>query len=209
MDRENLKYQIGANIASLRKSRNMTQAELAERLNYSDKAVSKWERGESVPDVLTLMELARLFGVKADEIMGTDSLQVQPEPQPIKEPRLRRRRHNGVFILSSVLVWFIAMLVYVICSSLNISRSWVAFVYAIPVNAIVLLSLRSAFRRFSWNYALVSILVWGVLLSIYVTLLVFANANVWRLVFLGIMGQAAVTLWFRMLLRREGEDEGE
>ena len=58
MDDERLKTQIGANIASYRKRAGLTQAGLAEKLNYSDKAVSKWERGESVPDVLTMVQLA-------------------------------------------------------------------------------------------------------------------------------------------------------
>ncbi len=206
MENENLKYQIGSNIASLRRSCGMTQAELAERINYSDKAVSKWERGESIPDVLTLMQLARLFGVTVDEVMGSHDLQPQlPAQQPAVSARKQRQR-TGVLVLSSLLVWFVAMLVYVILSSVNVSNSWVAFVYALPVNAIVLLSIRSAFGRYNLNFWLISAIVWGVLLSIYVTLLVFAHANVWKLVFLGIFGQAAVILWFRMLLRSDEED---
>ena len=69
MDSEKLKYQIGANIAAYRKNANMTQATLAERINYSDKAVSKWERGESVPDVTTLVMLAEQFGVTVNELL--------------------------------------------------------------------------------------------------------------------------------------------
>ena len=58
MEDDKLKKQIGANIASYRKRMRLTQAGLAEKLNYSDKAVSKWERGESAPDVQTLVQLA-------------------------------------------------------------------------------------------------------------------------------------------------------
>lgn len=200
MDSESLKYQIGNNIAAIRKNSGMTQAELAERIGYSDKAVSKWERGESVPDVLTLVELSRFFGVTMDDLVG----QTAPEPrrpQPAKPQRIK----TGVLVLSSLLVWFVALLVYVILSSVGIGKSWVGFVYAIPVNAITLISLRSAFGRKNWNYALVSIIVWGCLLSLYVSLLVFTGVNVWKLFLLGIMGQAAVTLWFRMLLQPKGE----
>ncbi len=207
MESENLKYQIGSNIASLRKSCGMTQAELAERINYSDKAVSKWERGESIPDVLTLVQLARLFGVTVDEVMGTGQLQAQLTPEQPQLSSRKQRQRTGVTVLSSLLVWFVAMLVYVILSSVNVQSSWVAFVYAIPVNAIVLLSLRCAFRRYNMNFWLISVIVWGVLLSVYVTLLVFARVNVWKLVFLGLFGQAAVILWFRMLLRSDGEDD--
>ena len=57
MDEQKLKSQIGANLSAYRKRAGMTQAGLAEKLNYSDKAISKWERGESVPDVLILCQL--------------------------------------------------------------------------------------------------------------------------------------------------------
>ena len=69
MDGEKLKYQIGANIAAYRKRAGLTQAGLAEKLNYSDKAVSKWERGESVPDVLTLAMLAEQFQLTVNDLL--------------------------------------------------------------------------------------------------------------------------------------------
>ena len=57
MDDEKVKKRIGANIAYYRRRAGLTQAGLAEKLNYSDKAVSKWERGDSIPDVLTLIQM--------------------------------------------------------------------------------------------------------------------------------------------------------
>ena len=70
MDDEKVKSQIGANIAACRKRIGLTQAGLAEKLNYSDKAISKWERGESIPDVITLMQLAEQFGVTVEELLA-------------------------------------------------------------------------------------------------------------------------------------------
>ena len=74
MDGEKLKQQIGSNIASYRKRAGLTQAGLAEKLNYSDKAVSKWERGESIPDVLTLMQLAGQFEVTVNDLLSDPEL---------------------------------------------------------------------------------------------------------------------------------------
>lgn len=199
MDAEKLKAQIGTNIAELRKQNGMTQAELAERLNYSDKAVSKWERGESQPDVVTLAQLAELFQVSVDTLLGMDNGQ---EPAKPKKPR-RNGIYHGVLRLSSLLVWFVALLVYVVLSSAGVPKSWVAFVYAVPVNAIVLLVLRSAWRDYRWNALLISLIVWGTLAGLYVTLLVFAHINVWKLIFLGLIGQAAVCMWFRMLRSKQ------
>ena len=196
MDSEKLKNQIGANIAACRKQAGLTQAELAEKINYTDKAVSKWERGESVPDVITLAQLAEVFGVSIDSLIGA----VQPE-SPARKPAesgKRKADKNIIQLLTSLLVWFVALFVYVVLSSMNVSRSWVGFIYAVPVNAIVLLSLRSAWRIYNWNFILVSLIVWGCLVSFYMTMLVFTGFNIWKLFLLGAMGQAAVILWFRM-----------
>jgi len=196
MENESYKYQIGANIADLRKMNGLTQAMLAEQLNYSDKAVSKWERGESVPDIPTLVQLAQLFGVSVDSLVG---LKQAPTQGNVAMQQRRQERHEWILRLSSLLVWFVALLVYVVLSSIGVAKSWISFVYAVPTNAIVLLVLRSAWRDFRWNQALISIIVWGALLSLYTSLLLFLGVNVWRLIFLGVLGQIAVYLWFRML----------
>ena len=199
MDDEKIKAQIGSNIASCRKAAGLTQAGLAEQLNYSDKAVSKWERGESVPDVLTLLQLSQLFGVGLDRLVRDPSLSDQKLPEPDETAPEKPVASKGIIqALASTLVWFVALFFFVVISSLHIPGSWVAFVYAVPVNAIVLLSLRSAWRLFSWNRALISIIVWGCLASIFVSLLTFAGMCVWKLFLLGIPGQVAIFLWFRM-----------
>ena len=205
MDSEKLKQRIGANIAAFRRQQGLTQAELAEKLNYTDKAVSKWERGESVPDVTTLVQVAELFSVTLDELTGyTPTEPLSQEPVSVT----RKVNKKVVQTLVSLLVWFVALMVYVVLASLDISRSWVGFVYAVPANAIVLLILRSSWRRFNWNMPMISAIVWGSLVSIHVSLLLFVDVNVWRLYLLGIPGQAAVCLWFRMF-RTVKEDSHE
>ena len=66
MDLNELKLVTASNIIRLRTGRGMTQAELGARLNYSDKTISKWERGEAIPDAFVLTQLAELFGVSVD-----------------------------------------------------------------------------------------------------------------------------------------------
>ena len=61
---------IGENIKRLRLSRKMTQEQLAEVLNISGAAVSKWERGDSFPDITMLFPIADYFGISVDELMG-------------------------------------------------------------------------------------------------------------------------------------------
>ena len=206
MDDERLKSQIGANIAAYRKRAGLTQAGLAEKLNYSDKAVSKWERGESVPDVLTLVQLAEQFDITVNDIL-TDPNQLPPQSTPIQQAMeqvvaktLKKKADKSIILkLSSLLVWFVALFFYVVLSSFDIGESWnwIFFIYAIPANAIVLLSLRSAWRDFRWNKVLISAIAWGSLLSIYITF-TFWGPNIWKIFLLGIPGQIAIWLWFRL-----------
>ena len=214
MNDEKLKNQLGANIVMYRKRSGLTQAKLAERLNYSDKAVSKWERGESMPDVLTLVQLAELFDVKVDDLIRDPEEIPENTGGPIEhvmeaavEKTLKRKANKRVILsLSSLLVWFVALLVFVVVSSLDIPRSWIAFLYAIPADAIVQLTLRSAWRDFRWNKALISIIMWGGLLSLYASLKLFVHVDIWKLFLLGVPGQFAVLLWFR-LYRRSSKEE--
>ncbi len=205
MDGEKLRVHIGSNIALYRKRAGLTQAALAEKLNYSDKAVSKWERGESVPDVMTLVQLANQFDITVNDLLldpnelpgnpgGLEKAMVQVSEKALK----RKANKNVILALSSILCWFVALFIFVVVSSFNIPNGWLPFFYAIPANAIVLLSLRSAWRDFRWNKALISIIMWGSILSIHMTILRLLNFNMWKLYLLGIPGQMAIWLWFRL-----------
>ena len=205
---ENVKYRIGSNIAAYRKREGLTQVSLAEKLNYSDKAVSKWERGESIPDVLTLMQLADLFGITVNDLVcdpnalpeHSDS-KLEKAMTQVSEKALKRKANKNVIqALSSTLVWFIALFAFVICSTFDSLEpySCLLFFVAIPANAIVLLSLRSAWRDFRWNQMLISLIVWGSLLSIFMIILTAYHYNFWKVFLLGIPGQIAIFLWFRM-----------
>ena len=216
MDDEKLKLQIGANIAAYRKKAGLTQAGLAEKLNYSDKAVSKWERGESIPDVLTLMQLAEQFQITVNDLL-TDPNELPGNPgklekamTQVSEKALKRKANKNVILaLSSTLVWFVALLAFVLLSSFDFLEKYscLLFFYAIPANAIVLLSLRSAWHDFRRNQAYVTTIVWGSLLSIYVTLLTAFDYNFWKIFLLGIPGQIAIFLWFRMFRPVKQEKE--
>lgn len=216
MNDEKLKAQLGANIASYRKRLRLTQAALAEKINFSDKAVSKWERGESIPDLPTIVLLAELFEVTVDDLLiDPDALpantgKVEQVMSMAMEKTLKRKANKKAILgLTSMLVWFVALLAYVVCSSLDLRNSWLAFLYAIPVNSLVLLILRSAWKDFRWNQTLVSGIVWGSLVSLYITLLVLIGwTGGWKLLLLGIPGQLAIFFWFRLFRGNREEKNG-
>ena len=219
MNNEELKSRVGASIARLRRERGLTQAELAERINYSDKAVSKWERAESLPDVLTLISLAEQLNTDLNTLTG---MAAEPRPetvaapeaapekaQPQKPAKKRRTADRGVIQqLSSVLVWVVALFLYMVLDAFGVKNLWLLFVVAVPANAIVLLSLRSAWKLYGMNRILISVIMWSILLIIYLLLLVVGKVNVWRILPMGLLGQAAIILWFKMF-RPEKEDNHE
>lgn len=198
MDAEALKRQIAANIVYYRKKAGLTQAELAQRLNYSDKAVSKWERAESMPDVVTLVLLAQVLGVTPAQLTGiTEDEPLPPEPAPLGHSLSHKRQIIAAMV--SILVWSVALLVYQVLSDCGLPRSWIGFAAAVPINAIVLLSLLSAWRYFRWNQVLISVILWGTLGTIFLVFLVFGNICLPKLFLLGIPGQLVIYLWFRMI----------
>lgn len=214
MNDEKLRVKLGGNISTYRKRAGLTQAGLADKLNYSDKAVSKWERGESLPDVLTLVQLAELFEVTVNDLLvDPDELppeggKVQKVMTIVSEKALKRKADKKIVqMLCSTLVWFVALFFFVVISSFDISGSWLAFIYAIPADAIVILSLKSAWKDFRWNKVLISQIMWGSILSLYITLLVLCNLNIWKLFLLGIPGQAAIILWFRLFHKVRKEEK--
>ena len=216
MNNEELKIRVGANIARLRKSRGLTQAELAERINYSDKAVSKWERAESLPDVLTLICLAEQLGTDMNTLTGLQPANPEavsiPEPASVPEqPPVKKKptADRGVIQkLSSILVWVVALFLYMVLDEFGVKNLWLLFVVAVPANAIVLLSLRSAWKLYGMNRILISVIMWGFLLVIYLLLLLTAKVNVWKILPMGLLGQAAIILWFKMF-RSDKEDTHE
>ncbi len=187
-----LKSVIAANISQLRRDHGITQLELAERLNYSDKAVSKWERGESYPDVATLKEIADLFSVTVDYLLQAE----HPQEKVARREYTRKQKRNRVLItaISCVLVWLIATFVFVNIDLLttDMRAHWLAFVYAMPATAIVLLIFNSIWGKTHWNFVIISALMWTLLLAICLTML---SANLWLLFLVGVPGQIIIALW--------------
>lgn len=188
---DSLKKIIAANIVDLRRRADMTQAELAEKLCYSDKAISKWERGESVPDVFVLKQVADLFGVSVDYLLSDHS----DEKNIVqKKPKMFSRNQLLISLISTGLVWLIATAVFIgfSFSGIPLSKLWLTFIFAIPVSLIVLLVFNSIWGHGKLNFLIISLLMWSTLLSICLAL---AHFHIWLLLALGIPGQIIIVFW--------------
>lgn len=193
---EELKMIIAGNIGQLRRSAGLTQLELAEKLNYSDKAVSKWERGESIPDIVTLKAVADCFSVSVDYLLRAE----HPVETEFKREYTKRQRRNHTIItlMSCVLVWLLAVFVYTsVDVVLPIVRNqlWMVFVYAVPTSMVVLLVLNSIWGNRRWNFVIISILIWSVLACVFLSALIFFDYTFWLAFVVGIPAQIIVGLW--------------
>ncbi|MBR5543496.1 MAG: helix-turn-helix transcriptional regulator [Oscillospiraceae bacterium] len=195
---EDLKQIIAKNICSLRRESELTQFELAERLNYSDKAVSKWERGESVPDIAVLKEIADLFGVTVDYLLEAEHTKKNNFTERL---RVRMQNHGFIMGMSITLVWLVALMIYVFGDLFREyigPQYWLVFVFAVPASLIVWLVFNSVWFNPRRNFLIVSCLMWSCILAIYVALISLWRINFRLFPLLGIPGQAIIVMWSRI-----------
>lgn len=196
------------NITALRQSAGMTQLELAEKLNYSDKAVSKWERGESVPDVAVLYEISRIFGVTVDYLITEHDADADAEPVRTASQSGEMRSDDGrsmknhafITAMSVLLVWLVATCVFVILDivlSPEAVLHRLAFVYAVPVSVIVWLVLNTVWFNRRRNFIIIGLLVWSLLAAFSLTMFM-VGVDVWKVLILGVPGTVIIFLWSRI-----------
>ena len=188
---ENVKETIAKNLVELRKSKKITQQELARRLNYSDKAISRWEHAETLPDIETLCRICDIYGVKFEYLLQKE----QPKknnPNVIKDDMPNR---VVILLVAAVSIWLAAILCYTSTYILFETNEWTVFIWAIPVCSIVCqIANRFLFQSKIMNVICASITGWSLILSIYLQLMKNFNENLWLLFILGIPIQSLIIL---------------
>lgn len=181
------------NLVRLRKSRQLTQAELAEILQYSDKSVSKWETGETLPSIETLVNISDFYGIPVDDLLRK---QVNTE-QVQKVEMIRRANKKAISILSLAAIWLIAVTVFVgaILSGLwEASKAWITFIWAVPVSSLVAIII-SMFWQKKHIHIWFSLFTWTLITAIYLTIIVSkGNTDYWMLFLIGIPLQIIIFL---------------
>ncbi len=200
---EELNYIIANNIVSLRLKNGMTQLELAEKLNYSDKLISKWERGDAAPNAQTLKQISDIFSVSIDFLFtdhrdgkGNESDASKKNDALKKSASTITTRENRFLItaISIIGIWMIALLVFVIMWIVDRPIGMI-FIYALPVSFITLLVLNSVWNGGRHNFFIISALIVGVIAAVYVSLLKY---NCWQIFILLIPAEALVLLCTRL-----------
>lgn len=190
---EDIKGIIAKNISDLRQTNNMTQLELAEKLNYSDKTISKWERAESSPDISVLIEISEIFDVTLDYLVKAEHNQngiVESKPKETKY------NHKAIAYVSESVGWLVAIFAFIITTLIlkGITFQFLYFVYALPVAMIVRLVFNSVWFNPRHNYYIISFLMWSLLAAVHITFLYF-SVDVALIYLLGVGGQIVILLW--------------
>lgn len=190
-----VKENLAKNLIKYRKSKNLTQAELAEKLNYSDKAVSKWERGESFPDLSVLKQIADFYGVSVDTLLSDPS---STEIKPQKEKTRARRTILCLCCLGLVFLVAICSFAFIDILFPSIEETWLSFIYALPVASVILLVFSCKWKKRAFTAIFISTLVWTVILSVYLTLntvLTAPPSKLWEIFLIGAVLQVLVVFW--------------
>ncbi|MBR2722200.1 MAG: helix-turn-helix transcriptional regulator [Clostridia bacterium] len=189
---EDIKSIIAKNISELRQANHMTQLELAEKLNYSDKTISKWERAESSPDISVLMEMANLFGVTLDYFVKAEHTEQEIVESKTAETKYNRR---AISYLSESGAWIVAIFAFIITTLImqRMSFQFLYFVYALPIALIIKLVFNSVWFNPRNNYLIISLLMWSLLAAIHITFLYF-GIGISLIYLLGVAGQLVIIL---------------
>ena len=188
MTQEELKKNFSNNLIRLRKTNNLTQLALAEKLNYSDKAISKWEVGSVIPDVETMTQIADFFGITVNDLIYSESKK--------KYRKIFRENHLNLTGLSIGLAWFVATIVFFILQeATDLTRPWLTFIVTIPISFIILVVLSCLWFGKTTTMIAVSGLAWSSILTIF---LLLNTPSYWFLFVIGVVGQLLIIFWSQL-----------
>ncbi len=182
---------IANNISELRKENKLTQSELAEKLHYSDKAISRWERGDTMPSIEVLCELCDLFKVELTYLVSTDT----DKKKSAKVNNAVLGNRITIALLAISFVWLLATCIYVYSSIQFSNHPWTIFLWAVPVTALVSDIFNIIWGKRIYSILTRSVLIWSLLTCFYIQ---FLSLNAWLVFILGVPMQVCVVLWCRL-----------
>ena len=176
---------VSKNLITLRKKSGMTQADLSKKINYSDKAISRWEKGEVLPDLETLENVAKVYGVSVKYLIEEheDEIKLQ-SGKPTKNEILQH-------ILTICVIWTILMIVFVYVKSFENVVFWQIFIWGIPITLLYSVFFTRKWQNATVKIVLQSITIWAILISLY---LQFLELNLYLIFLVGIPVQGAVVV---------------
>ena len=195
MELNELKLVTASNIIRLRTGKNMTQAELGAALNYSDKSISKWERGEAIPDAYVLTQLAELFGVSVDYLLTSHDKWEKPKENEIEEVRYSVEHIIAICVIGVLTAFLIAFVTLWLMGIVE----WRLFLFALSAAILVYLVLICVFKRTRHLPYVIALFVLSLFVIVYFML---PTTNPWQLFLILIPAEVIVFLACNVKKRR-------
>lgn len=188
---KDVKAVVAENLAQLRKAHGLTQAQLAEKFNYSDKAICRWEHGETLPDINTLCALADFYGVTMNDLVSPD-FEVSDSAKEAKTVFKYRLLLSSLLLAS---VWLLTVIIF-ITTMASPKPYWIIFIWAVPVSCLALMRFwRGNSVHTAIKIIIYSLFVWSVITAVFLHLLIINGVNAWMLYLIGIPLEAIIIFW--------------
>ena len=192
-EKKSLEQIIADNLVYYRKASGLTQLEVAEKFNYSDKSISKWERAEGMPDILVLKALADFYDIRVDDFFKEEKAKIK---------MTRKSKRWFIFGLSETLVWLVFGIFFTVFSIFlrDVFAWWLLFVYAAAASAILAVVWAGIYHKRLYQLIATSCIVWFTIASVYLTSLMVTlpnpNQNLWLLFLIGVPLEILAILWY-------------
>lgn len=192
-----VKNNLSKNLTNLRIANKMTQADLAKKINYTDKSISKWENGDATPPIDVIKTLAESYGVTIDYLV--ESHPDENMDRLYKSDKLARANKIIITSLAVSLVWLIATALFVYGNLYGLIKySWLCFIHAIPISLVVVLIFNCIWGKRSYIFIIVSVLTWSIITSFFLHFTVYTPEAPWIIFIIGVPPQIAIILWSQL-----------
>lgn len=199
---DKIKENLANNLVKLRNKNKLTQADLAKKISYTDKSISKWENGDCTPPIDVIKLLADTYGVTVDYLLAEN-----PEESMdkwYKKSKASNANKLIITLLAVSLVWLVATSLFVYGNLYSwLNKPWLAFIVAVPVSLIVFLIFNCIWGRRSLIFLIVSLLVWSILGTMFILFSMYTPVIPWIIFVLGVPPQIAIILWSQLKRSRK------
>lgn len=196
---KDIKKVFAVNLNRYRKQAGLTQAELAEKLNYSDKTISKWERAESIPDVTVLTAVAAEFGISLDDLLKDGESAKSEKFVADSTDKKRKILGRNITEITITGIWLVALIFFMVIKFTLGSNWWIIFAWSVPISLLVAIIFNSVWGtdRLKKNFILVSCFVCSIILGLFFTFLSIGH-NLWLIILTCIPAEMIICFAFRM-----------
>lgn len=187
---KNISKVVGANLSKLRKHKKLTQLELAKQLNFSDKTISKWESGESLPSIDILSQITKFYEITMNDLVNPDFEPEKLQTQKMDDVKVKKIIVSLLFI---TILWLVLTVIFVYAKIYAKANLWTVFIWGVPISFVIAIAFNKFWGTQKIALYLISALIWSFLGAVY---LQFMDYSLWVIFILGVPAEVLTILWY-------------